>query len=266
MGTLGPFPELEPKTAKPDADRRLETPLESKSESGLDGEGRNIQRYIISPKYENSSDECTDIIIYSDDTLVLLEVKARLLTADAKYNGRFHDLERDLKSKFIGTKKDRIGIWQLWTAIQSLANKDEKTRRKVTGVDISGIKRIFPVLVVLEHALSTPWINWYLHQEFQHILKPGSLLGHLEIMPLSVLTISDLENLEPYLTDTLFHNHLDKWIELYRRTDFSTFSIYLASLKKGDLRRNQFMEQQLEQIKADIKEFFSSITISSRIG
>ncbi len=83
------------------------------------------QRYIISPKYTDTGNECTDIIIYTDDTLVLLECKAGRLIADAKYNGKFHDLERGLKLKYIGTKKEPEGIWQLQNAINQLFNKDE---------------------------------------------------------------------------------------------------------------------------------------------
>lgn len=221
-----------------------------------EGSITSAQRYIISPKYDDTGDECTDIIIYTDDTLVLLECKARPLIADAKYNGKFHDLERELKSKYIGTKKQPEGIWQLWNAINKLFHRDEKERKEIKGkFEVSKIRRIYPVLIVLENTLSTPFMNWYLDREFQRILSRPDL----KVMPLSVLTIMDLEYLEPYLVNTLFHNHLDKWFELYQQSNYVfSFSSYVDSLRQEDLQINQFMDQQYNQIKSDILHFFSS--------
>ena len=72
------------------------------------------ERFIPSPRYkENKEDECTDFIIHTDETLILMECKAARLTADAKYNGKFHDLERELKEKFEKGK----GLAQLRDAI-----------------------------------------------------------------------------------------------------------------------------------------------------
>ena len=113
------------------------------------------ERFISSPKYnDKEGGECTDFIIHTDETLVLMECKARTLTADAKYNGRFHDLERELKEKFVK------GVEQLRDAIVNLANKNKGNRRHIEGVDLSQIRKIYPVLIVLDETLSTQWMNW----------------------------------------------------------------------------------------------------------
>ena len=66
-----------------------------RSVSNADGETEDStedsQRLITSPKYkDNPNHECTDFIIHTDETLVLMECKGGRLTADAKYNGKFH--------------------------------------------------------------------------------------------------------------------------------------------------------------------------------
>ena len=98
-------------------------------------------------------------------------------------------------------------------------------------------------------------MNWYLDRQLKRILKQDSIPSDLEAAPLSVLTSSDLEYLEPY---TLFHKHLDDWIKLYQQNEkVRAFSSYVQNLQKRNLRRNQFMKQQIDQIRAEMLKFFS---------
>ena len=212
----------------------------------------NTEGLISSPKYKDDPNhECTDFIIHTDETLVLIECKGGRLTADAKYNGKFHDLETDLKKKFVE------GVRQLRDAIVDLANKNQCKRRHIEGVDLSQIKKIYPVLIVWDETFSAPLMNWYLDWQLKRILKRSNIPLDL-VAPLSVLTSLDLEYLEPYLTDTRFHKHLDDWIEFYQQNGkLPTFSAYVHTLRKRDLHRNQYMEQQYNQIKSDISQFFS---------
>ena len=77
-------------------------------------------------------------------------------------------------------------------------------------------------------------------------------------MRLTVLTIDDLEFLEPYLSDTPFHVHLDKWItQIFNNNEFFPFSEYLRSLREKEVRQNTYIDQEFNQIVADIKEYFS---------
>ena len=212
------------------------------------------ERFIPSPRYkENKGDQCTDFLIHSDETLILMECKAARLTADAKYNGKFHDLERELKEKFVKGK----GLAQLRDAIVNLANKIEEKRRHIETVNLSRIRKIYPVLIVLEEIFSAQWMNWYLDWQLQQILKLESIRSNLEVAPLSVLTISDLEYLEPYLTDTPFHKHLDYWNELFQENmKVIAFRSYVYTLRKRDSRNNEFIEQRYDRIRSEMLEFF----------
>ena len=178
----------------------------------------SMAKCIISPTYiEKEKKQCTDIAVCSSKTLILLECKASLLSAQTKFSG-------DAR-KFYQTLKDRIiepsGIEQLWNAIHALGHTDEKERREVKGIDICRVKKIYPVLVLSDRIFSLLSLNWFLNSEFQRFVQPNDLEDYLEIMPLTVLTIEDLEFLEPYLRDTPFHAHLDKWItQFFNRNDF----------------------------------------------
>ena len=186
----------------------------------------SMEKCIIQPKYLPEQEvECTDIAVCGCETLILLECKASLLHAQAKFSGDALKFYKNLKDKFIEPK----GIKQLCNAMQFLGHTDEKKRRKVEDIDIFGVKKIYPVLVISDRIFSLPSLNQFLDSEFQRLVADNDLEDHLKIMPLTVLTIEDLEFLEPYLRDTPFHAHLDKWItHIFKRNDFSrSTSIYV---------------------------------------
>ena len=49
-------------------------------------------------------------------------------------------------------------------------------------------------------------------------------------MPLTVLTIDHLEQLEPCLNDTPFYTHLDRWLQQFERNPVRGFGEYAYSL------------------------------------
>lgn len=212
------------------------------------------ERYIISPKYKQKQRaECTDIAVCSCDTLILFECKAPLLSAKTKLSGNFCKFYDGIKPNAIK------GVEQLWNAIQTLGHTNKRNRRKVDGIDISKVKKIYPVLILPDRVFSFLFMNEFLNSEFQRFVKHKYLKKHLEIMPLTVLTIEDLEDLEPYLKDTPFHAHLDKWImQEFLPNKFFSFSYYLRSLEEREMRHNTYMEQKARQMLADVGEYFSA--------
>ena len=212
------------------------------------------ERYIISPKYDHKEQaECTDIAVLSDDTLILLECKAPLLSAKTKFSGDFCNLYDGIKCNAIK------GVEQLWTAIQTLGHTDATQRRRVEEMDIPQVRKIYPVLVLSDRMFSFPFINRFLDSEFQRLVTYNDLQEHLEIMPLTVLTIENLESLEPYLSDTPFHAHLDDWItQFYSINTSFPFNEYLRRLGEREMRHNIYMEHEARQMHANIEEYFSA--------
>ena len=213
------------------------------------------ETYVTSPKYDRREEhECTDIAVFSGETLVLFECKAPLLSAKSKFCGDFSEFHRVVKSRIIAPD----GRNQLWNAIQALGHTNKKKRRKIQGICMSSVKKIFPVLVVSDPIFSFPFINWYLNSEFQPFLRNNDLKKHLQIMPLTVLTIDDLERLESYLRDTPFHEHLNRWVtQVFRLYPALPFSVYFRSLVVKEVRENTYIEREVKRIHAEAETYFS---------
>ncbi len=230
--------------------------------SGIDAQTPSIEKYIISPKYvQKEETECTDIAVCGDDTLILLECKAAVLRADTKFSGNFDKFYAELKGKIIigSDTEGPKGVKQLCNAIKSLIHSDESKRQKVEEIDISKVKKIYPVLVLSDRIFSVPLMNWFLNLEFQSMMEGTDLIGFVEIMPLTVLTIEDIELLEPYLSSIPFHVHLDEWIAQFNpEKSVRGFSAYLYPLIQSESCEDSFMNQKFNRLTADVMDYFSS--------
>ena len=216
----------------------------------------NRERLIINAKYDHKQDdECADVAICCGDTLILMECKSTRLSAHAKFSEDFDTFYKNIKP----AKK---GIEQLWNAILRLGNRRENKRRTVQGIDICKVKKIYPVLVLSDQIFSTPLMNWFLDSEFQSLKQQKYLMEGLKVMPLTVLTIMDLESLEPYMIDKPFHAHLNEWLNQFQDTDAKTFRSYLYPLMMSDPREHTFMDQRFGQITSGGQGYFSSRGIS----
>lgn len=228
---------------------------------GIDTQAPRVEKYIIAPKYDQrQEEECTDVAICGNDTLVLLECKAPILRADTKFSGDFDQLYAELKDKIIeGERPEKArGIKQLCNAIQFLFHTEETQRRSIENIDISQIKKIYPVLILSDRIFSVLCMNWFLNSEFQRLLTDIQQMENLDIMPLTVLTIEDLESLEPFLSHTSFHVHLDEWMQWQASgNDKLPFSAYLYSLLRENPPQNTFYDQKLNEIHADIMTYFT---------
>ncbi len=204
--------------------------------------------------------QCTDVMVYGEETLILLECKATILSADAKFSGDFCKLHRELKEKVIEGKESNKpkGIKQLCNAILSLLQTDETKRQSIEGIDISKVKRVYPVLVFFDRAFSAPLMNWFLNSEFESMLEYHDLLKNVQIMELTVLTVDNLEQLEPCLHDLPFHVHLDNWLELFKQDCRLGFKAYTYSLHETEPRENLLMKQRFEEIVTEYFEYLSS--------
>ncbi len=208
---------------------------------------------FIRPRYvSRQREECTDIAICGNDILILVECKAPLLSAEAKFS-------RDPSAFYNGIKPSVIkGIEQLRDSIQNLGHTDKKKRRQFDGINISKIKKIYPVLVLPDRLFSFPGMNTFLNAEFQRLVRYNVLKKHLHDLCLTVLTITNLEDLEPYLCDKPFHAHLETWLQEFEKDEFFSFSQYLWSLRQNEARENSHVDNEFEQIISNMGEYFSS--------
>ena len=230
--------------------------------NGIDAQTPSMEKYIISPKYvQKEETECTDIAVCGDDTLILLECKAAILRAETKFSGDFDKFYAELKEKIIigSDTEGAKGVKQLCNAIKSLIHLDETKRQRVEEIDITKMKKIYPVLVLSDRIFSVTCMNWLLNSEFQDIMDGVNLMGHVKIMPLTVLTIEDIEFLEPYLSNRPFHVHLDEWIAQFSpEKSICGFSAYLYPLIQRESRGDSFMNEKFNRLAPDVMDYFTS--------
>ena len=228
----------------------------------INGQSPTAERCIINPEYDQKQqDECTDIVICGKDTLILLECKTALLRTETKFSGDFDKFYAELREKIIigDETEGPKGVKQLCNAIESLTHLDKTKRQRIDGIDICKIKKIYPVLVLSDRIFSVPCMNWLLNSEFRDMMDGVNLMGHVKVMPLTVLTIEDIELLEPYLSNIPFHVHLNEWIAQFSPEKSARgFSAYLYPLIQRDVREDTFMDQKHKQLMSDVMDYFSS--------
>ena len=215
------------------------------------------EKVIFQPEYDQKQRvECADVAVCCDDTLILFECKSTILSAECKFSADFNKL-------YNGCPSLKKGIEQLGRAVQNLGNSSTDLRKSVKNIDICKIKKIYPVLVLSDRIFSSLFMNKILDSEFQSEVQHKYLMEHLEVMPLTVLTINDLELLEPYIHDKPPYIRLDEWLGFfennYRRVSFTS---YMHDLINKEPRNNQFMDQGFDRIAKEGQQFLLSKGIS----
>ncbi|MCE2402165.1 hypothetical protein J4G08_14930 [Candidatus Poribacteria bacterium] len=223
-------------------------------ERGLDSHNSSKQeKVIINPKYNQKGNvECADVAVCGDDTLILFECKSTILSAECKFGGDFNKF-------YDGCPSVKKGIEQLGRAVQKLGNLHQSQRQVVDGIDICKIKKIYPVLVLSDRIFSGLFMNDVLDSKFQEKVQYQYLIKHLQIMPLTVLTIYDLELLEPYIQDKSLYKRLDEWLNFFEKNKRRIgFNAYLHNLINRENRSNQFMDDGFAEIVSEGQEFLES--------
>jgi len=155
-------------------------------------------------KEDNQEIEISDACLNDFDKVVLFEIKAVFLPEDKIADDDYETLINELRRRYgvnIGSQ-DRIqGVGQLARAISKLANDEWEP----LGEDLKSAQRIYPVLLVHDSLLDAPCYTNFLAAEFAEALAPDKPYelgdfdmkkGRFRVMPLIVMTIDDLENLE----------------------------------------------------------------------
>ena len=128
----------------------------------------SLNRFTAEPTFEGTMEEVCDGLIICGTSAVLLEYKGGLLAANAKYEGALETLRSNLEKKFVGTQDNRKGVLQLVNSIEVLF---AGARKAISGVDVSNIKKIYPVLVIHDDIGGAWLMNAYLNERFRTLSK-----------------------------------------------------------------------------------------------
>ena len=113
--------------------------------------------------------EAFDGLLLSNNVAVLMEYKGGFLARKARYSVSVSDFASDMSKKF------QVGCRQLASGIHSVWGDDPRIRKRLQGIPVDHITAIVPVLVLQDHILRAPLLNWYLNQIFQEELQKYKL-------------------------------------------------------------------------------------------
>jgi len=161
------------------------------------------QSFLRRPTYADDSSEVFDCAILLGDGLIPIEIKGSVLPISEKYAAKAEPFYRRVSSKF-GSGAG-AAVEQLLRNIEHILSAEHP--RESPQIPTSRIRRILPIVVVHERIFRFGWLARTLATEFTTgltRLKIRPPLESLEIYPFQLLTVEELERLQPYIQERDF--------------------------------------------------------------
>jgi hypothetical protein len=153
---------------------------------GIDG--RHSAKLYADTRWEGGQKSFDGVIVKSR-VVAVLEYKGGFLRQDARYSNDLDTFMTDLQRK-VG-----LGCMQLARDIGSLFPDNGPTKRLLNVPIPANPVSVLPILVVQDLMLRTPFINYFLNQRFQEERSKFKTKARIDVLPLNVVQITDLEDL-----------------------------------------------------------------------
>jgi hypothetical protein len=218
-------------------------------------------------KQSGSVVEVSDGVLASEDSLVLMEHKGGYLSLDEKYSGDAGKLLTGLANKF-GLGK---AVKQLSRAISRLFDEDAENRdvfsifdearrpvRTFGSDDVARIRKVYPVLVVQDFSMTIGFMNRRLKLQFAEKMREYSIDPRVEVRPLSMLSVEDLEDILEHGEEVSLTEVLDE----YGREEHEPLSTFngifgrYLRVKGVSRRRYKWSVTRVEEIIEAVKRQF----------
>jgi hypothetical protein len=169
------------------------------------------------------------------------------LKVGARYSGSPTPFESDLDLK-IGE-----GCQQLARKIEALFNADPKKRKELQDIPLTSVTRVIPVLVVQDHILRGPLVNWLLNKSFNDRLDRAQLRAGVTVDSLNVVGVHELETMvesaEGAQFDMLHGLQLRCFRDPEMRSELHNFLMMIPGYGEGKSDRvENIVEEQWEKI------------------
>jgi hypothetical protein len=170
-------------------------------------------KFFADPRYVSAENpQVCDGIVVSGRSAVLIECKGSTFTAKGKYGLNPGVLDAELQEKLVGTPKRRKGVYQLFDAVVKLCTKDSS--HAIRDIDMRDIDTVIPLILTRDDIGAAFNTSAYLNFQFQELLK--GFEPERSVLPLSCISVDDLERLAPYLNDTALSDVIRGRIESER--------------------------------------------------
>jgi len=173
------------------------------------GSNNSHNSFVASPRYESDDTEVCDGLLLCGSDVVFLEYKGAVFTAQSKYGGSPEKLGAEIHDKLIQNPEGkRKGIEQLAEAIRRTCRRNDADR--IAGLDLSHVKRVFPLLVVRDGIGEAPMLNALLNHKFDEVPNLSFKTIRPKILtPLFCISADTLEYISAYLKDVSLGDILD---------------------------------------------------------
>jgi hypothetical protein len=181
-----------------------------------------------------------DALLDFGEAVVVFEIKSSLLTEAAKRSGDRAKFVADFERKFVRNEKGKPkALLQLAASCKAIEDGKIRTAMKPG--------RIYPVCISDEPAVESFFFTSYANEIFEKELPAGS-----RIRPVTMMSVNELEEILPYVSENLF-----SWPELLdfrlsgpTRGAFSVHqAIYDLLREKGfSARRNQAIRKSFDEV------------------
>lgn len=152
--------------------------------------------FYSSPKFAGSKDQAADGVYHRDDTAVVLEYKARVLTTRERHGG-LRDATRQgihsiLSQKTGGKTK---GVGQLAANLARILRGERLTIGPNSDLDLSACRHLIPMLVAYEELVTFNAIRHDFDKDLREALQKEQVDPN-RVGPLLIFGVDDLEMLE----------------------------------------------------------------------
>jgi hypothetical protein len=202
--------------------------------------------FIPDPReINNPNAQVCDGLLIEGDSLVVMEYKSAMFTAEGKYSGKYLTLRDEINKKLVrddaeGKKK---GVEQLAAAIKLIFADPQQII--VRGLDASRIRWVYPLLITLDQIGSSLLMSKVLNYSFSSAFKPVDATG-VEVKPLLCTDIEDFERVVPYMEVKPLSGFLQYWLD----DDPRLLKTLLAQFPPNITpRRNEFLSQELRTLR-----------------
>jgi hypothetical protein len=204
-----------------------------------------------------------DACINDVTNVVLFETKALWMSEEKLLTDDHQVYLAHLRSKYVDPK----GANQLARMISALSDP----RQSRANVRFNGAQLVYPVMIVRDRFVPTPFLGRFLQPEFHRCLKPDEILpskrmkkGNLTVTPPIVLDIETLEGLESSITH---HGFLDLLDDYSRECSDGTTSLgnFIACSPKYEQHfnpRQSVAAKFVEALEATAREVFPEADLS----
>jgi hypothetical protein len=205
----------------------------------------NLNECLLGSEFAKDGEQVCDLLVRCGSDLVLIEAKGIMIVREAKYSGDASACFKEIERKFVHNEHGKNkGVSQLHASITRLFADKEPT----TNIDLTGITRVFPVLITLDSIGDNPLFSNILNLYFdaaalsktcgvavEKVLGIG--IENYEYMTtyLSSVSLADL------LSDWLANPPTPNWIGSYAMID----SAFVRSLGE---QRNPYIYHRFKEV------------------